>query len=151
MNIDSTIATKQSLALTRGPNSGSPGPECERNLCAYSDTLTASATLGTTERLRFGVLHAGGRIEPHLSWITSQHTATIAGSIVLTPTDGSATTTITGVTITRDAATPGASFGTGQDYPVVNKPCFVDFVPTAATTFAGNVAVRARLVFTLNT
>lgn len=150
MNIDSTIAAKQTLALSRGPTVGSSGLESERNVCTYTDKLTATGTLATTERLRFGTLYAGGRIMPQLSWITSDHSATIAGSIVLTPTDGSASTTIAGVTITRDAA-PGPSFGTGQDYLVVSKPCFVDFVPNAATTFAGNVTVRARLVFSLNT
>lgn len=148
-DIDSTFAALQLLALTKGPHAGASGPQATRPLFICNDKAVATGTLTTAQRLRFGVLPAGGRIVPNLSWITSGHTATIAGKIVLRPLDGSAVQEIASVTITRDAASPAASFLTTSEPPEVEKPCWVEFVPTANTTFTGSVDVRSRMVFSL--
>jgi hypothetical protein len=149
-NIISTLAALVATALDKGAIFGPSGLMAQRPVYLLDDKAAASGTVTSAQRIRFGLLPAKGKIIPHLSWITSGHSATIAGKIVLTPTDGSAPVEIAGVTITRDAATPGMSFLTTSEPPIVDKPCHVDFVPTADTTFTGTIDVRARILYSAN-
>lgn len=146
-NLSSAIAAKTEQAATRGPV-GASGLESQRPVYCYQDTITTPAGANTVvDKLRFGALPAGAQVLPHLSWITTGHSASVAGKVVLTPVDGSAVTEFTGLTVTLDSA-PNRTFLTTQEI-VVAKESYLDFVPTAAPSVAQNVAFRARIVFSL--
>lgn len=144
----STIAAKQTQALVKGPPAGSPGSESARPVHSYQDAATPTATVGTSDRVRFGSLPAGAQIIPGSSWLTSSLT-TFGGKIQLTPLDGSAVTEIASVNVVQEASTAVKSIPTGVDIPVLTKACWVDFVPSASAALSG-VTVRARIEYSLS-
>ena len=149
-NQSSDIATKQEAALIKGPIVGSHGLESGGKLHFIDDKITVPASvLGSGERLRFGKLPAGSKLVPGAVTLSSNHSATVAGSINLSPLDGSAATNVPGVVINLEATTTG-SLNDNQDYPIVTKDSWVEFSPTANTTFSGTVVVRARIGHLLN-
>jgi hypothetical protein len=143
----SGIAAKQTQALVKGPPAGSPGSESARRVYSYQDAVTPTATVANTDRLRFGLLPAGAQIIPGSTWLSSS-LAAIAGKIQFTPLDGSAVTELTGVSVTQDSSTAAKSIPSGVEIPVLAKPSWVDFVPTASAALTG-VTVRARIEYSL--
>ena len=143
----STIAAKQTQALVKGPVAGSPGSESARPVHSYQDAVTPTATVTTADRLRFGSLPAGAQIIPGTSFITSSLT-TFGGKIQLTPLDGSAVTEIASVNVVQEVSTAAKSIPTGVEIPVLVKPSWVDFVPSASAALSA-VTVRARIEYSL--
>jgi hypothetical protein len=148
----SDIATKQDATILRGPIVGSHGIESGGKLHFLDDkyTFPSSTTVATTDRLRFGKLPAGSKLLPGAVTVTSTHSATVAGSFYLTQTDNiTNSTAVPGGTINLEATTTGTLLD-NQDYPVLTKDCWLEFGPTASTTFASGVVVRARIGYLLN-
>jgi hypothetical protein len=146
-NLSSAIAAKTEQAVNKGPV-GASGLEAQRPLYCYQDTITTPAGANTVvDRLRFGALPAGAQILPHLTGITTGHSAAVAGKLVITPVDGSAATEFTGLTISLDSL-PARTLPTGFDF-VIAKESFIDFVPSSAPSVAQNIPFRARIVYAL--
>lgn len=126
-NVSSTLATQ--IAAGKMPTN--------KTILHVLDDVASMpvATLGTTEYVRFGVLPAGAVIVPNLCYLTTDHTAVIAGKLTLVPLDGSAATDITGITVNLEA-TETTSFPDGINSPALTKASYVQFTPTGATTIA---------------
>jgi hypothetical protein len=148
-SLDSVIATKQAAALTKGPNVGSHGVESAAKLRVLDDSVALPvATIATaTDRVRFGMIPAGSKIIPHLTLLTTTHTAAVAGKIYLTPIDGSAAST--GIAcIANIEATEVACMLDNAAAPATTKPCWVDWIPDADLAIASTAkAARLRLIY----
>ena len=145
----STIAAAQLLALSRGPHRG-PASQVS-NLCILDDKASvpvgAPAITAATDYVRFGRMPAGSVIIPSLSWLSTDHTATIAGKLQLVPLDGSAVQEITGVTVNLEA-TESSSLPDVADSLVVAKDSWIQLVPTSDLTIATTAkAIRARIAY----
>jgi hypothetical protein len=145
-NLSSALAAKQELAATRGPV-GPSGPESQRPLYCYQETITITAPGSTVvDRLRFCALPAGAQVVANLCFLSTSG-STVAGKVVFTPLDGSTPTEVTGQTI-------GADTGSGRILPpngeaILAKESYFDFVPTSAPSVGIGTSFRARIVYTL--
>ena len=158
----SAIATKQALALVKGPIAGSHGPESAAKLYILADKVSvpvgAPAIVAATEYMRFGKIPAGAKILAYLSHVSSDHSAAVAGKLQLVPLDGTAATDITGVTallentaVSGNAETPvTTSVPDVADSVVVTKDSWIQFVPTSDLTIASTAKTfYARIAYAM--
>jgi hypothetical protein len=137
----STIAEKEELALEKGVSAG-PSGLTSRRLVRVLDTQV-SLPIGTfpaTGTARFGILPKGAQILRRPTEISTTHGSDIPGKLVFTPVDGSTgTQELTGVSA-ETTTTPAASIPpTATPAPVLEKDCFVEFMPTSDTSIASTV------------
>lgn len=144
-SLTSVIATKQTNALTKGPNAGSHGVESAARLRILDDSVALPvATIATaTDKVRFGMIPAGSKIIPHLTLLSTTHTAAVAGKIYLTPVDGSAASAGIACNANIDS-TEVACMLDNAAAPVTTKACWVDWAPDADLVIAAT-AKEARL------
>jgi hypothetical protein len=149
----STIAAAEELALVKGVPSGPSGFTSRRSLRILDDVavVAVGTIVGATDTVRFGILPKGSQIIPKLTEISSNHTADIAGKLVFTPVDGSTgTQELTGVSIEINTAPAASIPPTASAVPVLEKDCFVEFIPTADAVIAATAkTIRARIVYSL--
>lgn len=148
----STIAAKIAQALVKGPSAGSHGAESAGKVHILTDTavMPIGTIAGGTEYVRFGKLPAGAKIIRHLSLLSSNHSATVAGKLTLTPLDGSAGTDITGVTMNLEATETTCIPDVAAEV-TLTKDCYVDFVPTSDLTIAStDKTAYLALAYSLN-
>ena len=147
----SSGAAKQALAATRGPNAGPSGLEVSRPLYTYYETIPVGTAAITMDRVRFAALPAGARIVPHLTWITTQFSGNIAGTLELVPVDGSDKTTLVNASLSQDGIGGGGPIlWLRAEYPVLTKDCYLEFVPTSVPTLPANSSIRANVVYSAN-
>jgi hypothetical protein len=149
-NAVSTQAALQVLALTKGAGFGPSSKDVMGKLHLLDDkaSMAVGITL-STEYVGFGYLPKGSKIIPHLSLLTTNHTATIAGKLSLVPLDGTTATDITGVVINL-AATETTCIPDEVDSVTLTKDSWVRFFPTADTTIATTAKnVWARIAYTV--
>lgn len=120
-------------------------PTNKTRLSCLDDKVTvAVGTFASTEYARFGVIPAGAVIVPHLSRLTTNHTAAVPGKLTLVPIDGSASTDIASVTahietVAVSGNAEAVEYGSildNIDGPATTVPCYVQFTPTSDTTIA---------------
>lgn len=159
--VSSTLATSQALAMVKGPSAGSAG-----NLAApVLRILEDKATLGVAnplldvsegECVRFGIIPKGARIIRSLTRLVTDHSAAIAGALVLRPLDGSTATTVASVTAQLETV---ALTGNAQDLehgtmldcadaPVATADSWVEFLPTSDLVIASTAkSMWARIAY----
>ena len=100
-----------------------------------------------TDKVRFGMIPAGAKIIPHLTLLSTTHTAAVAGKIYLTPVDGSAASA--GIACNANIeATEVACMLDNAAAPTTTKACWVDWVPDADLVIASTAKeARLRLAF----
>lgn len=154
----------QLLALTKGPGRGVAAPIAVANLRFLSDFASmpvGAPSITTTEYIRFMKVPKGAIIYPPLVRLSSDHTATIAGKLVLVPIDGTGSNQeITGCTVHREllyVAASGNSETLSFDHSsvpdvaadvVVAEDSWVQFVPDSDLTIASTAkTIRIRMAF----
>ena len=147
----SLVATLQAAALIRGPGAGSHAPASGGNLRILDDSASvavgAPAVLAASDYIRFGKIPAGAVIVPNLSYLSSDHTATVAGKLQLVPLDGSAVQEITGVVVNLETSETTSVPDVAASLTVA-KESWIQFVPTADLTIATTAkTMRARIVY----
>ncbi len=159
-SVSSAIATAQALALVRGPGAGVHGQSASAPLRILDDSVSVpvgSPSVATaTDYIRFGKLPKGAKIIPHLSRLTTNHTAAIAGKLTLVPLDGTTSTDIASVTVQVETV---ALTGNAQDLEhgsildnrasvEVTTDSWIQFVPASDLTIASTAkTVYARIVY----
>lgn len=145
---NSTIATAQAAALTKGAGRGSHSPLSAANLRVLSDKAVLTVgVFANTEYARFGKVPQGAIIYPTLSMLSTTHGVAIPGKFQLVPLDGSAVQEITGVSANPESTTTTSIASAGAD-TAVNKTSWIQFVPTSNTTIATtDKDLRLRLVY----
>lgn len=148
---ESAVATATALALTKGPLNGPSGVTTPTNVHCLSENVSVPVgTFATTEYARFGVVPRGARILPSASYLSTDHTATVAGSLVLVPISGTGSNqTIPTVTANLEATETTSVPDAAADV-LVAEDSWVQFVPGAATTIATTAKnFRLRLFYAL--
>ena len=159
----STIATLAAAALVKGPGRGSSAiPSHLKVLDDVAEVPVANPAIDVSEGdyIRFGVIPAGAKLCAALSSLVTNHTATIAGKLVLVPLDGSASTEITGVTVLLEgvAASGNSETLTIKSVPLaadsvsITKDSWIQFIPTSDLVIASSAKkIWARIAYgTLN-
>lgn len=155
----STIATAQTLALSKGPHRG-PASQIS-NLRILDDKASvpvgAPSVATATDYIRFGRIPAGSKICAPMCHLSTDHSAAIPGKLQLVPIDGVGTThEITGVTVllentavSGNAETPViTSVPDVADSLVVTKDSWIQFVPTSDLTIASTAkSIWARIAY----
>lgn len=133
----STLAAAQALALEKGPVFGSNGVATPSNVKVLSESVSvAVGTFATTENARFGIVPKGARILRAGSLLSTTHSATVAGKLVLVPVDGTGSNQeITGVTANLEATETTSIPDAAADVTVA-EDSWVQFVPGSDTTIA---------------
>lgn len=138
-NVLSANYSAQLLALSKGPGRGVAAPTSGGNLRFLTDKASipvgAPAVATATDYIRFMKLPKGAVIHRNLCYLSTNHTATIAGKLQLVPLDGSAVQEITGVTANLEA-TETTSVPDAADDVVVAADSWVQFVPGSDLTIA---------------
>jgi len=147
----SALATAQALALVKGPVFGSNGVATPSNLKVLSEKIAlAVGVLLTTEYIRFGIVPKGARIIPSLSLLSSNHSATVAGKLVLVPVDGTGSNQEITTVVANLEATETTSIPDVADDLTVAEDSWVQFQPTADTTIATTAKdFRLRLAYAI--
>jgi hypothetical protein len=161
----STLATAQTLALTKGPNSGSHAPAASAKLYLLDDVATMAVdqtiTTATPEYLKFGKIPKGAKIVPFLSRLTTNHTAAVAGKIVLVALDGvtaaveiaSVTIQLEALAVAHDATTLSVvpdSFLDNAACGVATADSWVCFLPASNLVCASSIKTFwARIVYAM--
>lgn len=146
----STNYSAQHLALTRGPGRGVSAPTAAAVLRIMSDkaSMPVGVIATATDYVRFMRVPSGAIIYPSLSYLSTNHTATIAGKLQLVPIDGTAITQEIATVVANLEATETTSIPDVADDVVVAKDCWVQFVPAADTTIATTAKdIRLRLAY----
>lgn len=146
----STIATAQTLALSKGPHRG-PASQIS-NLRILDDKASvpvgAPSVATATDYIRFGKIPAGSVIVPSLSLLSSNHTATISGKLQLVPLDGVSTTQEIASVVVNLETSETTSIPDVADSLVVAKDSWIQFVPASDLTIASTAKdIRARIVY----
>lgn len=146
----STIATAQTLALSKGPHRG-PASQIS-NLRILDDKASvpvgAPSVATATDYIRFGKIPAGSVIVPSLSLLSTNHTATISGKLQLVPSDGVGTTQEIASVVVNLEASETTSIPDVADSLVVTKDSWIQFVPASDLTIATTAKdIRARIVY----
>jgi hypothetical protein len=147
---NSDIAVAQEVALTRGPGRGSSAPDGVSNLRILSDVASVPVgTFATTEYARFGRIPKGARIYRSLgSYISTDHSAAISGTLQLVPINGGAPVTLISGVVANVEATETTSIPDCADDVKVDFDGFVQFVPSSNTTIASTPKkIWLRLVY----
>ena len=152
-NVVSTLAAKIALALQKGPLNGPSGVTVPSNLKVLSEKVSvpvgAPAVL-TTEYMRFGAVPAGARVIPSLSLLSTNHSATVSGKLVLVPLDGLGPNQEITSVVANLEATETTSVPDVADDLTVTKDSYVQFVPAADLTIAATPKdFRLRLAFAI--
>lgn len=150
--VTSTIAAKIAASLLRGPSVGSHGAESAGKLHVLTDeaVMPVGTIASATEYVRFGKLPAGAKIIRHLSLLSSNHSATVSGKLVLRPLDGSTAVEITSVVMNLEA-TETTCIPDVASAVTITTDSYVDFVPAADLTIASTAKTAyLALAYTLN-
>jgi hypothetical protein len=146
----STLAGLIAAALIKGPNVGHSEISYPTNLRVLADKVSVpvGVVATATDYIRFGKVPKGARILPNLSLLSTNHTATVAGKLVLVPLDGvSANQEITTVVANLEA-TETTSIPDVADDLVVAADSYVQFVPASDLTIASTAKdFRLRLAY----
>lgn len=160
-SVISSLAIAQALALTRGTSAGATNSQSLRVLDDKATLPVGAPSVATaTDYIRFGKLPKGANIIPHLSRLTTDHTAAIAGKLQLVPLDGGAAVDIASVTVQVEALAVAAS-GNSETLSIENgsvldnidsvnvaSDSWIQFVPAGDLTIASTAKViRARIVY----
>lgn len=156
----SAIATAQALALVKGPGVGIHGQSASAPLRILDDSVSvpvgAPSVATATDYIRFGKLPKGAKIIPHLSRLTTNHTAAIAGKLTLVPLNGSSPTDIASVTAHIETVAVSGNAENLEDGSIlenqasveVTTDSWIQFVPASDLTIASTAkTVYARIVY----
>jgi hypothetical protein len=147
----STLAAAQALALEKGPVFGSNGVATPSNLKVLSEKVSvAVGTFATTEYARFGIVPKGARIIANMSLLSTNHSATVAGKLVLVPVDGTGSNQEITSVVANLEATETTSIPDVADDTTVAEDSWVQFVPGSDTTIASTAKdFRLRLAYAI--
>ncbi len=150
----SILATALTAALLKGPAFGNSGVSTPTDLKVLSEKVSvpvgAPSVVAAADYIRFGIVPKGARIIPSLSYLSTDHTATVAGKLQLVPITGVGNNQdITGVTANLEA-TETTSIPDVADDTVAAVDSWVQFIPTADLTIAATAKIfRLRLAYAL--
>lgn len=152
-SVVSTIAAKQVLALSKGPNSGASNAATAAPLYLFDDVATlpvgAPSIATATDYVRFGKLPAGAKIIPHLSLLTSDHSAAVAGKFYLVPLDGSTVPAALAAIANIDSTEVAVMLDNAEITPLA-KDSWLQWVPDADLTIASTAkTLRARIGYSM--
>lgn len=161
-SVISTVATKQALALVKGPGQGAHGSSSAMHLRLLEDKASipvgAPSMTGGTHYVRFGKVPKGAKIIANLSRLVTDHTATIAGKLSLVPLSGATAVDIASVTVqlealavAHDATSMTVETGSlldAVDSVVATEDSWVHFIPASDLTIASTAKnIWARIAY----
>lgn len=134
----SATATLQTAALLKGPHRGQAAAKTRVRVIdeVVSVPVGAPSVATATDYIRFGIVPAGAKILAPGSLLSSNHTATVAGSLVLVPVDGIGSNQTIASVVANIEATETTSIPDAADSTVVTKDSWVQFVPASDLTIA---------------
>jgi hypothetical protein len=150
----STLATTLATALIKGPVFGDSGVATPTALHVLSESASipvgAPSVVSATDYVRFGIIPKGARIIRSLSYLSSDHTATVSGKLQFAPVDGVGTTQEIATVVANIEATETTSVPDAAAEVTLTEDCWVQWVPAADLTIATTAKVfRLRLSYAL--
>jgi hypothetical protein len=149
-----TLATALAAALIKGPVFGNSGVTTPTVLHVLSESASlpvgAPSVATATDYVRFGIIPKGARIIRSLSYLSSNHTATVSGKLQFAPVDGVGTTQEIATVVANLETTETTSVPDVADEVVLTEDCWVQWVPGADLTIATTAKdFRLRLAYAL--
>ncbi len=147
-SLTSVVATAQALALVKGPASGPSTLASAAPVWLLDDSVALPvATIATaTDKVRFGKIPKGAKIIPHLTLLTTNHTAAVAGKIYLTPLSGAAASAGIACNANIDS-TEVACMLDNAACPAVTEDCWVEWIPDADLAILSSAKVAYLRLF----